>query len=104
VQLGIRQARYIGRTKTLVQLLLAAVVANLTLLANTATEGSDGALVTGACVVLTALLLARQSRPDGPERPNPDVRRLVPRSASPTLQPAASWLTTFRTAGSRPGF
>ena len=35
VQLGIRQARYIGRTKTLFQLGLAAAVANLTLLAAT---------------------------------------------------------------------
>jgi hypothetical protein len=33
VQLGIRQARYIGRTKTLFQLCLAAAVANLTLIA-----------------------------------------------------------------------
>src|SRR6476661_5220522 len=33
VQLGIRQARYIGRTKTLFQVCLAAAVANLTLLA-----------------------------------------------------------------------
>jgi hypothetical protein len=35
VQLGIRQARYIGRTKTLFQFCLAAAVANLTLLAAT---------------------------------------------------------------------
>jgi len=35
VQLGIRQARYCGRTKTLFQLCLAAAVANLTLLAAT---------------------------------------------------------------------
>src|SRR6476661_3692985 len=41
VQLGIRQARYLGRTKTLFQLLMAAAVANLTLLATTATDGSD---------------------------------------------------------------
>jgi len=33
VQLGIRQARYFGRTKTLFQLLMAATVANLTLVA-----------------------------------------------------------------------
>ena len=33
VQLGIRQARYFGRVKTLFQLLLAAAVANLTLVA-----------------------------------------------------------------------
>jgi hypothetical protein len=35
VQLGIRQARYFGRTKTLFQVCLAAAVANLTLLAAT---------------------------------------------------------------------
>jgi hypothetical protein len=34
VQLGIRQARYFGRRKTLFQLLMAATVANLTLVAN----------------------------------------------------------------------
>ena len=34
MQLGTRQARYFGRTKTLFQLLLAATVANLTLVAN----------------------------------------------------------------------
>ncbi len=33
MQLGVRQARYFGRTKTLLQLLLAATVANLTLVA-----------------------------------------------------------------------
>ena len=33
VQLGVRQARYLGRTKTLFQLLMAATVANLTLVA-----------------------------------------------------------------------
>src|SRR5881398_1707282 len=45
VQLGIRQARYFGRTKTLFQLCLAAAVANLTLLAATSNalsmSGSD---------------------------------------------------------------
>lgn len=33
MQLGVRQARYVGRTKTLFQLLMAASVANLTLVA-----------------------------------------------------------------------
>jgi len=33
MHLGMRQARYVGRTKTLFQLLLAATVANLTLVA-----------------------------------------------------------------------
>jgi transposase len=40
VQLGIRQARYFGRRKTLFQLLIAATVANLTLVANK-TEQKD---------------------------------------------------------------
>jgi len=38
VQLGIRQARYVGRTKTLFQVLMAAAVANLTLLARMSLE------------------------------------------------------------------
>ena len=37
-QLGVRQARYIGRAKTLFQLLMAATVANLTLVASVATS------------------------------------------------------------------
>jgi hypothetical protein len=47
VQLGIRQARYVGRTKTLFQLLLAAV-ANLTLLANAVPDGTASAAFVGA--------------------------------------------------------
>ena len=38
VQLGLRQARYFGRAKTLFQLCMAATVANLTLLANRAAQ------------------------------------------------------------------
>jgi hypothetical protein len=41
VQLGIRQARYFGRTKTVFQLCLAAAVANLTLLAAASNAGSQ---------------------------------------------------------------
>lgn len=47
VQLGVRHARYVGRAKTLLQLLLAAAVANLTLLAShpgAAEDGSNGPL------------------------------------------------------------
>ena len=39
MQLGLRQARYIGRTKTLFQLLLTATVANLTLIASRVASG-----------------------------------------------------------------
>jgi hypothetical protein len=58
VQLGIRQARYFGRTKTLFQLCLAAAVANLTLLA--ATCGSalsdDSSALARLLVILVAVL------------------------------------------------
>jgi hypothetical protein len=43
VQLGVRQARYVGRTKTLFQSLLAATVANLTLLAAMEAAGTGAA-------------------------------------------------------------
>jgi len=39
MQLGLRQARYIGRSKTLFQLLLTATVANLTLIASRLASG-----------------------------------------------------------------
>ena len=104
VQLGIRPARYIGRTKTLFQLLMAAAVANLTLLANTATATGDSMIVAGAVFALAMVLLACWSRPDHPEGPTPDRRWLVPRPASPTLQPTATWPSTLRTGPSRPGF
>src|SRR5438128_2485413 len=65
VQLGIRQARYFGRTKTVFQLCLAAAVANLTLLAATpgalSESGSDGfswsLVIVAALVGLSSLLL-----------------------------------------------
>jgi Transposase DDE domain/Transposase domain (DUF772) len=104
VPLGIRQARYVGRTKTLFQWLLAAAVANLTLLANTATAGSDGALIAGACCALLAVLLAPQSHPVSPDGPTPNLRWLAPGAAGAALLPAATWPSTFRTAASRPGF
>jgi transposase len=54
VQLGIRKSRYFGRRKTLFQLLMAATVANLTLIAN-----SIGPLGASACsFVFSALWLS----------------------------------------------
>src|SRR5438132_14134279 len=62
VQLGIRQARYVGRTKTLFQLCLAAAVANLTLLAATANALSvRGSEVSTAPVVILAAILMLSS-------------------------------------------
>jgi hypothetical protein len=58
VQLGIRQARSIGRTKTLFQLCIAAAVANLTLLAATsdATTGDHLWLMMSLIVAVTAMV------------------------------------------------
>ena len=55
VQLGVRQARYAGRAKTLFQLLLAATVANLTLLATAADSTPGAPSATGGPLSLPAL-------------------------------------------------
>jgi transposase len=63
VQLGIRQARYLGRTKTLFQLALAAAVANLTLLAATSGAASTADSVTlGTLLAILADLLGLRRR------------------------------------------
>ena len=58
VQLGIRQARYCGRTKTLFQVCLAAAVANLTLLAATSDTATVDHLwlMMSLVVAVTAML------------------------------------------------
>lgn len=57
VQLGIRQARYVVRTKTLFQVCLAAAVANLTLLAATsnAVSVSGSRAMSWSTVILMAI-------------------------------------------------
>jgi hypothetical protein len=69
VQLGIRQARYIGRAKTEFQLLMAAAVANLTLLANTTTTDADAAAL--ALVAVAVLWLTHRVVHTEPERSAP---------------------------------
>ena len=104
VQLGIRQARYFGRTKTRFQLLMAAAVANLTLLAafaqqNTASTALSAALL--AVLVASWALAAPQPRPKA---------ALPRRSAHPASQHAAYSSPPFpltshaRIAPSRPDF
>jgi len=62
VQLGIRQARYFGRTKTLFQLCLAAAVANLTLLAATSdTVSVSDSEALGWSLMLLAFILSLSS-------------------------------------------
>jgi hypothetical protein len=104
VQVGIRQARYVGRAKTLFQLLMAAAVANLTLLANAGPDGADRAAVAGAVVALAVLLLAHWSRSARPEAPNRGPQRLAKACDGGTRWPAASLPIGVRMAGSRPDF
>jgi transposase len=75
VQLGIRQARYVGRTKTLFQVLMAAAVANLTLLARMSLDHPTAPSTGGAAVALVAavaILLAlgalHRASPEAPGR------------------------------------
>lgn len=107
VRLGMRQARYFGRAKTLLQLLLAATVANLTLIAGKLADrkrrggGADPAAVFSALRAATSTLTMALSgllrrglgrvrsishRWENPRRPLP-----------PTIAPLIS-------GGSRPGF
>lgn len=62
VQLGIRQARYVGRTKILFQLCLAAAVANLTLLTATAeTLSATGSAVLPPTLTVRMIMLTLSS-------------------------------------------
>jgi hypothetical protein len=96
VQLGIRQARYVGRTKTLFQLLLAATVANLTLLATSGTADAPdarAAAATGTILVLvTAVLLLTRAA------------RAAPVPAFPFVSAAPVPLPSPQETGFRPDF
>lgn len=104
VQLGIRQARYFGRKKTLFQLLMAATVANLTLLASRGDWESweRGTPALGLSLLLLVMLTAPPSgRSDLRKRDrHPTVRaaRFEDRRLA-ALRPA---LPLRRMAGSRP--
>src|SRR5712691_712486 len=68
VQLGLRQARYVGLAKTLFQACMAAAVANLTLLASEpATAAQSGALFAVSLALVWAVL-GRAERPGAPNR------------------------------------
>jgi transposase len=111
VQLGIRQARYIGRTKTLFQVLMAATVANLTLIAALeATTGGgsspDSPVAASLRLVLTLLVgltsaLVAWTAPHWPSsRQLPLARPSLPRSHCPSGYPSR----LAKTAGFRLDF
>jgi Transposase DDE domain len=105
VQLGLRQARYVGRAKTLFQLALAATVANLTLLAAATAGGSDTTALTAltlaaAATLLSVLPFARHS-PAAP--PTARLRLACRRRRAPPL-PTLVLVTARELATSRPHF
>ena len=108
VQLGIRQARDVGRAKTEFQLLMAAAVANLTYLAASPDHLMGADLdVLGLRAGLLGLLLALTDPTLGPRRlvrdldARNDVRR--PQAPSRGRLPARR-PTVFTLPGCRPGF
>lgn len=66
MQLGLRQARYMGLAKTLFQACLAAAVANLTLLACAELTETAALLLASTLVMLMWLLVALAARPGAP--------------------------------------
>ena len=92
VQLGIRQARYVGRAKTRFQLLMAATVANLTLLAGHAraaggeTPPSPSATLLSALCSLIALQIVIWPL-EGTRASTPRSDARVPAWSSSTLFP-----------------
>jgi len=95
VQLGIRQARYRGRAKTLFQAFMVATVANLTILA--AATGPNWPVL-ALLASLSALLLAARGRP-GAESACRPTESLSARIIRPlAIAPAVA----FKITGSRP--
>ena len=90
VQLGIRQARYVGRTKTLFQVLMAAAVANLTLLARMSLAPSPapatGEIVGVVAAVATLIALGALHRV--PSKPPGRITWLVEARPSYRAYPA----------------
>jgi len=104
VQLGIRQARYVGQAKTLFQLALAAAVANLTLLAY-ADAGDGGtatvvATIALAAAVLTLLEFASSAHPPA----SPALRAYAWRGDHSTTPSVFTSVTSSGQAGCRPDF
>jgi hypothetical protein len=105
VQLGIRQARDVGRAKTAFQLLMAAAVANLTYLAVTTSQptGPDAAAL-GLLAASLGLFLVVLTGALAPRwRANAPIAVRSTPSSSRSRQPTPLAITFIR-PGSRPGF
>ena len=104
VQLGLRQARYVGTTKTRFQVLMAAAVANLTSLAMTSLPDGPDSAAFGLLFGLLGLLLAATTGALDPRWPaDAPIAFRSARTASRDRQPRALPIALSR-PGCRPGF
>lgn len=107
VQLGIRQARYLGRAKTAFQLLMAAAVANLTYLADTTPPIDPNLGALGLLSVLLGLFLLPPGLSLGPRsliRAHDHRNDFLSPQASSSGWPLVHRPAAFTTPGCRPDF
>ena len=104
VQLGIRQARYVGTAKTRFQLLMAAAVANLTYLAMTGQPSSPDSGAIGLLCGLLGLLVVVLSRPLNPHLLTGAPHIVRPARTTSRGRQSAPLPSAFIMAGSRPVF
>ena len=107
VRLGMRQARYFGRAKTLLQLLLAATVANLTLVAGPVAQdkrGERGADSIAALCALGAGIRGLRAGLVGLAERWLRVARSIGAHWRTSSRPASALIGAARLAAFRPGF
>jgi transposase len=105
VQLGIRQARDIGRAKTEFQLLMAAAVANLTYLAATTSQpAAPNSAAFGLLAALLGVLVVVMSRALNPRRLANAPNAFRPSRSTSPGRPLFPLPTAFITPGCRPSF
>jgi hypothetical protein len=104
VQLGIRQSRYVGRTKTAFQLLMAAAVANLTYLALTDQPAGPDSAASGLLLALLGLLLGAMTGLVGPGWPADASSTCTPTRPTSPGRHLTRLPTAFSSPGCRPVF
>jgi transposase len=104
IQLGLRQARYVGTAKTRFQLLMAAAVANLTYLAMTGQPSDTDSSAIGLLFGLLGLLAVVVSRPLSPDLLIGAPHTVGPARTTSRARQSAPLPTLLIMAGSRPVF
>jgi len=90
-QLGMRQARYIGRAKTLFQLYMTALVANLTIIAASAAYSRSFAFLVALLMLFIPCVVIRKLQ-GSPQRVFQQGSQITQNTNSILLQTGGSWL------------